>query len=484
MSRDRLLELVSIAFVGTVVGRGLVYGLNLVVARGFGPEAVGAFAVGTVVMNLGSLISRGGLDDAAKRRIPVHLADSNRQRLTGTVLVGLVFPVVAGIVLAGVAYLLLRGNPGVISVPHRYLVPFLVAIPAVSLMRVGLSISQGFKQTRYMVIVRDLIQPLSALSFVILGVYVAENVLHSFVGYVLSFVFGAAAIVGYLGRQGAFAGLRGPVFELRKVARLAPPLFFASTIRYIVFWADILMLGVLATTAATGRYQIAFQTSVLLTFFLTAVNSMFPSVAATLYHDGQTARLADLYAASTKWVLYLSSFGYVVFFLYGEHVLGLFGPEFVSAEPLLLIVATGQMIAVATGPAGFLLTMTDYERYELANATVVGLTNVLLNFVLIQRYGALGAAVATGISIALLNVLRLLQVRHFLGLLPYRREYVRGAIGLGIVAVVMAVSPVVVPSRTLLAELSLGAVAGTVVYAWFLLSFCRSDRDSVLFEEF
>jgi O-antigen/teichoic acid export membrane protein len=79
--------------------------------------------------------------------------------------------------------------------------------------------------------------------------------------------------------------------------------------------------------------------------------------------------------------------------------------------------------------------MSGKQRLEVVNTiTMVGL-NFLLNLLLIPRFGIHGAAVATGISIASVNLLKLLQVYFLFGLQPYTSRYFRGIIAIGVASV-------------------------------------------------
>ena len=51
--------------------------------------------------------------------------------------------------------------------------------------------------------------------------------------------------------------------------------------------------------------------------------------------------------------------------------------------------------------------------------------NFVLNYLLIPGYGIYGAALATAVSIAAINLLRLFEVRYLLGILPFSRRYAR-----------------------------------------------------------
>ena len=83
----------------------------------------------------------------------------------------------------------------------------------------------------------------------------------------------------------------------------------------------------------------------------------------------------------------------------------------------LVILAAGQAVNVFTGPVGYLLMMTGRE--SLMRNTIMGSTllNVALNAALIPSLGAIGAAVATATSLAVMNICSAVLVRRELSIL-------------------------------------------------------------------
>jgi O-antigen/teichoic acid export membrane protein len=85
------------------------------------------------------------------------------------------------------------------------------------------------------------------------------------------------------------------------------------------------------------------------------------------------------------------------------------------ARPALLILAGGQLINALAGSVGLLMAMTGHQvESSIVLAVSAGL-NVGLNYLLIPRYGLVGAALATGISTVVWNVTLAVRVRRLLG---------------------------------------------------------------------
>ncbi|HPJ72626.1 MAG TPA: polysaccharide biosynthesis C-terminal domain-containing protein, partial [bacterium] len=90
---------------------------------------------------------------------------------------------------------------------------------------------------------------------------------------------------------------------------------------------------------------------------------------------------------------------------------------------ILAILGWGQLVNLGVGSAGVLLSMTGHSRVEFYNAAAMVGVNVALNLALIPVYGGAGAALATGVSLAGINLLRLIEVGAILGVVPFSSRY-------------------------------------------------------------
>ena len=65
------------------------------------------------------------------------------------------------------------------------------------------------------------------------------------------------------------------------------------------------------------------------------------------------------------------------------------------------------------GFAGQVLGVMGRSKLILINSLVAGILNIVLNYILIPRYGIIGAAIATGFSIFAVNVARTIEIYFF-----------------------------------------------------------------------
>jgi O-antigen/teichoic acid export membrane protein len=103
-------------------------------------------------------------------------------------------------------------------------------------------------------------------------------------------------------------------------------------------------------------------------------------------------------------------------------VLGLFAPVYAVALVPLLWLVGGQAIQTACAPTMRLIPMSGHATLNLVNGLVALALNVALNAWWIPSYGAVGAAMATGVTLAAWSLWRVVEVKWLLGCFPFDRR--------------------------------------------------------------
>ena len=76
----------------------------------------------------------------------------------------------------------------------------------------------------------------------------------------------------------------------------------------------------------------------------------------------------------------------------------------------LVVLASSLTLCTVAASVGLLLTTTSHERYAAWLTGASALINIILNAILIPKYSLNGAAIATGISVFLINIGAILMV--------------------------------------------------------------------------
>jgi O-antigen/teichoic acid export membrane protein len=160
-----------------------------------------------------------------------------------------------------------------------------------------------------------------------------------------------------------------------------------------------------------------------------------------------------------------------------KELLSVFGHRFEVGATVIVVLALGKLVDSATGPCGLMLNMSGRPGLSLFDNVLVLVANIALNIWLIPIYGIEGSAAAWAVSLALVNVLRVLQVKKVLGMFPFgigEAKALVAAIAAG--AVALAVQRWRADAN--LATLLIGAVALTLTYLGVVavLGITRDDR--------
>jgi O-antigen/teichoic acid export membrane protein len=470
-------ELISITFLGRVLGRLFKYALVVLLARELGGGALGTFALGFAIIRFAGTIANFGLEPAMKKFVPIYRTRDDDGAISGLVVGAVVVSVVGGAVAVPAGrfllteYALFSGVAvgGVVSM-------LLLSVPFLATLRSLDAVTLGYDRTSFSVYIRDFGQEGVALLMVGAAVLFVGTEQSAAVGYVVAMAATTLLAFVLVYRLGGFDGVDSPSLDVRSILPYTAVTTLSSLSDLTIGWIDILVLSTFVARDIVGQYQAAYQTAALLTFALVASNSIFPSLASRLYEVGETERLGRLFRALVKWISLSTLVATISLILLRDEVLFIFGTSFQNAAETLVVLAIAQWIVATVGPAGYVLLMTGKERVELVGKVVISVLNVVLNFLLVPPFGILGAAVATAISLAILNVIRLAAVQSSLGFYSFRPN-VTAFVSLVIstVAVVAGVKALHLPAiATLLVAGPLVMLVSSLV--GYLVVYDESDR--------
>jgi len=413
-------------FAGKIGGKLISTILQILLSRTLGSASYGLYTLGLSILKFGREIASLGLQGGIVRFGAAEHGRNETDSLKGTFISSIFVAVLSGTIVGGIGYLCSTWIARVVfSKPD--LAPVLSVLSASLPFFVTLYIlsraARALHEMRYDVGMSALIQPLLNLVFVsaafLLG-YELGGALYAFLG---SLVVSTGIGLYLLGRifPALFSSL-SPKYAPGRLLQYSIAVMGTSLAGLLLDQTDRIMLGILATSAEVGIYNAAALAATQIRFVLSSVNASFTPIISDLYHQDQYEELEHLYKTTTRWILGLSFPLCLVLIVFSIPVMRLFGPEFAAGNGALIILAFGFFIDGAVGAAGFMLQMSDHERIVMINNGVLALLNILLNLWLIAVLGPAGAALATSLSIALVNLAKLAEVWYLLGMHPYQLE--------------------------------------------------------------
>jgi len=205
--------------------------------------------------------------------------------------------------------------------------------------------------------------------------------------------------------------------------KYAIPFMFIGALMFFNDWVDKMMLRSLSGTYEVGLYSAAFRLVQFGLLPLLSINTLAAPKLANAFEEKGNQNLKRLFQSVSSIILIASIPILIVIALASNFLLSLFGAEFQIAQTCLLILLIGTAFNILAGPVGIFLKMTKKQNILMWITLVSVVLNVLLNFLLIPKFGIEGAAIATTSSIILINALSLIYIKKNFGYLPYKIKF-------------------------------------------------------------
>lgn len=411
---------------------GLVIGLgsNLIFARVLGADLLGVFVLAQTTLLVLSLLASFGMGPTLLRFIPVNLSRNDRRGASG-VFFSASFLALAATAVTIVALVLGR-NVLADTIFHEPRLLPLVPIIAVGILPAAFIKIHGFalRALRHASLETFCLEVVFKLSklVIFLALFASGLKLAGLTwAMAASYATATGAMFIIIDRKAPYLtrGPRTTNITYRKLVSFSVTMTFVAFMNYSLSITDRTMLGILSTSESVGIYNIAFLISNMLALIFMGFNNAFSPLISELYHNGRKTELEDLYSSLTRTVLIVVTPALIWMLGFGDDVLRFFGSDFPAGYAALVVLGVGVLTRCAVGSVGTLLVLSGHQNYNAVNVAAVTAANIGLNLYLIPRYGVLGAAIATSVALAAINIVGLIEVKLLLGIWPYRLSYVK-----------------------------------------------------------
>ncbi|WP_029520544.1 flippase [Persephonella sp. IF05-L8] len=427
-----LLKGSSIAFVLRILGIIAGYIFTLLVTRGYGAEAMGIFALSFTLLQISSVIGRLGMDTALLRFVAEYSSQGKwvvvKDIYEKAIKLVLPFSIIISILiffLSGYIAEFVFKKPHLepyFKIASIGIVPFvLLFIHTESLRGLKKIKEYMFLQQTGIFILASII--LGVLTFSIFPINSNINLNKLPVSVYIFSVFIFSIIAYFMWKKYLKEGYSQAGKEISTsnslpypyILSVSLPMLFSSSLALIMGWTDTIMLGIFRTEEEVGIYNVALRVSMITSLSLMAINTIAAPKFAEFWGRKDLEGLAKVAQQSTKLIFWISFPILLLFLIFPEQILGIFGEEFKTGAVALMILTVGQFVNAAAGSVGYILQMTGHQKFH-QNVILIGtIINVILNYVLIPNYGIVGAAVASMVSVMFWNAVFSIKVKNILG---------------------------------------------------------------------
>jgi len=429
----------SWVFLGALFEGGLRFVITWYLSGALGPEHFGVYAYAVTVVTLVSMSSPLGVNLGILYFGARWLQAKDRGRLKGYLLAGLGVVLVTGptaaLALAAMGFsgVFWQDKPGV----SQAVILIAPTVAILSLLLYLVFSLRSAKDMKRSTIAMQMTVPAALLA----GVVVVTKLGFGLSGVIVAFTMANALAMLVAGASawkwfGVLLHNRAvqPVFELRRLVGYSIPQVIPAVIYRLNLWMDIMLLLVLGTAEQVGIYRVAVSLVVMVVVPVSAVTTMFSPQVAQLYHAGALDRLDSLLKVATRWVVIVVTPFYLVLILEHRLILTAFDPAYMASANIVLVLAAGQAIHGVCAPSNRLIPMSGRSVLDMAFAIVAVTINITLNYLLIPRYGGMGAAMSGATTFAVWGSSRVVAAYVITGCQPFTTRTVSllvGALGIG-----------------------------------------------------
>lgn len=485
----------SITLVGMLYQLTISFVSGIILARMMGPASYGLFNLTRSLCETTNVFTKIGFDLGLVRHFGEHPIKSSSKD-AGAGFLKLVLLAVTMCSLLPVAAVFMGGGSylaqNVYTFPdfERVAKAMVWLIPLMTFSQVLGGAFRGNLKLGPMVISEYFVQPTSRLAFIALFLLLGWDIWAAIVGTILSFALTAVFLLALANRlffshqpnssilvtQAAHRNWR----EVLRVGKYSMVISLTLSAAFLLSKIDILMLGYYRSPKEVGQYTAIQMIVVLIGLFNAALNQGIAPMMARLYLQNERSEMARLIQQHTRWVALCSLPIFLILSVLGNKLMMIFGSEYQVDNSVIAILALTQFLIAVFSTAGFMLSMTGQHVREFLTMLSALLCNIALCFLLIPKYGLLGAAISTLVAIVLANCMRIYQVYRIYRIFPFSISLIR-PIFIGFISILLflSIANSFELTRSILAVVVISMLC-TIFYAWGMFHFGVNTSERVI----
>ncbi|MBO8161175.1 MAG: flippase [Thermosipho sp. (in: Bacteria)] len=416
----------GLTFGTRVIGYILGFFLQAIFAKLLGSDKYGLYALGFSLASMGVMFTNFGMTSSMQRFLGEYFAKKEKEKIKSLISSGFLIVTTLNILVFILMYVFKEYiSINIFKEPRLtgYFIYFEYILLVLSYVNLLNGIYIGFKIPSVFTFNKEIIERMLRiiifLSLYVLGIKFFGAVFSTLISSLLLLVI---LIVYLVKKYGQYFKFKIPERKLtKKVLSFSTNMFFVRFSYFLMSQINILIVGSYLESSKVGIYSISNTIAALSVFFLTSFNSIFGTVISELYHSKKYEVLDKLYSTIVRIIIVLTTPLTIWMVFYSKEILMFFGKDYAEGMWVLIFLALGQYVNAFVGSNGLMLAMTKHQRIELYNGIAIATLNVVLNILLIPKYGIVGSAIAGTIAITSINILKSVEVYFLLGYFPYRK---------------------------------------------------------------
>lgn len=392
-----------------LIGAGLAFLTQILLARLLGVQEYGIYAFAMIWVLVGGQIGSFGFGESATKFLAQYHTDGKLQLARGFNFSSTIFVLSSNLLIAIAVFLLLFFNKQWVDEP--YLIPIFISLACILVFSYqdllegkALAFSWNFLAFVPSYVGRQGLNLIFILAIVLSEYELNANtaLLAMLAGSLVTCIIQHLIISKRL-RTKFEKGTRYTSWPVWR--QTIAPVAFREAIYVLGRNLDVILIGLFLSAQNMAIYFAATRLTGILNLFHFSITTAALSKFATNTVERNKAELIELVGSSTKMIFWATAISYLLLLLFGLLLLELFGEGFSDGYWLLAILGLGIVAYASMGAAEDILIMHDHaSKTMITQAAAVG-TTLLLSLLLLPALGAIGAAISMAAGLIVASIL-------------------------------------------------------------------------------
>lgn len=405
----------SVVYVGLFLELLIAFVAQVLAARYLSVSDFGGVTTGTALLDVLSTAGGLGLAAGLTRYLPRVDDKKKRSLATTAVIVTAVVSFTLSAVVSFNASFIAREVFGDATVTSSIRI-FGAAIPFAALMNTAIGGIRGQKQSLYQVYVKNFLHPIVRFLFIIGAVTYGLGQAGLASAYAAPYVVSAILALLLLYRSLPKSSFSLNSNLTKDVASYSLPFTITSIAGFVYRSIDIFLILHFLGSFAVGVYGVAYAATHFMRMFSTAFNFLGAPVASDLEHGGEVDEVIRIFQSLSRWLVIGSVCMLVPLGIFsGDFISIVYQSKYDSGQFALTILAIGFAVGNVLGIHGPIIQALGKSRVLMLNSIAAAISNIILNIILIPKFGISGAAAATVFAYLLRDGLATAEVRYYFG---------------------------------------------------------------------
>ncbi|MBL4670506.1 MAG: oligosaccharide flippase family protein [Flavobacteriales bacterium] len=187
---------------------------------------------------------------------------------------------------------------------------------------------------------------------------------------------------------------------------------------------DILMVGALLGDglANVAFYTIALYIAIVIMIPYESINRIAATVVSEAWKNNDDEKIKKIYKQTSNNLMLIGTLLFLGIWLNSDSIFKILPESYAEAKYVLLFICIAKLYDVSTGINATIIQFSSFFKLMLYFNGLFILLLVSTNLLLIPEYGIEGAAIATLVSVIVVNTIRLITLRVKLGVFPFVKK--------------------------------------------------------------